>query len=448
MRFVLVVVTASVVCSTPLPDAPLQATFGGFTPIHGARGTGPTSGYNAPPPSIGGGYSAPVPPPSSGYSAPGGGFGGGGVAGSGFGGGGVAGGGFGGGGVAGPTKTIFVNVPHPEPSPPPPPIAAGPPRKHYKIVFIRAPPPPPPPQPILPPRTEQKTLIYVLHQRPQIPEQQVIEVPSVKHNPEVFFVQYDNPPTAEELQQLSAGDLSGFNLDAQSLSAGVGEAGLGVASTSVDDSGEVTFQLGGRPGGSGFGDSPSGVGGGVPLPLDTGSGFGGNAGLGGGFGIRGEAGLGENSFGSGSSLGVPLPGFGGGSVGGGGLDAPAAGGDVFGAGGGGVPLPGVGSSGSGGFSSIPGSAFRTGGTATPIGGAAGPGLQLIGGDLVRPIGNTGFFQEVDDDSLFSVEIEDTFDNRVGLLAGVGRPARASAAAAARNSRTSSSTTTKAKAVSS
>ena len=40
-------------------------------------------------------------------------------------------------------KTIYVNVPpHPQPAPLAP-IAAGPPRKHYKIVFVRAPAPPP-----------------------------------------------------------------------------------------------------------------------------------------------------------------------------------------------------------------------------------------------------------------------------------------------------------------
>lgn len=154
--------------SIPVPDHPTQ---GGFQPLQGARGPSGPSGYNAP-------------APESIYNGPSGG---------------------GGGGSAGPSKTIYVNVPPSRPEPAPRPIAAGPPRKHYKIVFIRAPTPPPAPQPILPPRTEQKTLIYVLHQRPEAPTQEVIEVPTIKHNPEVYFVQYDNPPTAEELQQLTAG---------------------------------------------------------------------------------------------------------------------------------------------------------------------------------------------------------------------------------------------------
>ena len=157
----------------PLPDPDSPVYYGGFQPVDGSRGFPENSG--------------------DGYS---GGHGGGGAVASG----------------SGPTKTIYVNVPRPEAQPPPKPIAAGPPRKHYKIVFIRAPTPPPPPQPILPPRTEQKTIIYVLHQKPQQQEQNVISVPSIKHNPEVYFVQYDNPPTAEELQQLSTGDLSSFGV--------------------------------------------------------------------------------------------------------------------------------------------------------------------------------------------------------------------------------------------
>lgn len=116
------------------------------------------------------------------------------------------GGGFGGGpgfghGGQGPTKTIYVNVP-PEQYPPPKPIAAGPPRKHYRIVFIRSP-AQPPPQPIIPPRVEQKTLIYVLHPRQQAQIPNIVEVPDVKHDPQVYFIQYDDePPTAEDLQDL------------------------------------------------------------------------------------------------------------------------------------------------------------------------------------------------------------------------------------------------------
>lgn len=154
------------------------------------RGAGPSSGYSAPSPPV---YGTPAPD----YSPPSGGYGG------------------------GPTKTIYVNVPPHQPHQPLPPVSAGPPRKHYKIVFIRAPPPPPQTQAILPPRTEQKTLIYVLHQRPD-DQPQVVEVPHVPHDPEVFFVEYDTPPTAHDLQQLSSGNLDGFSVTAQQQGGGYG----------------------------------------------------------------------------------------------------------------------------------------------------------------------------------------------------------------------------------
>ncbi|XP_053639211.1 uncharacterized protein [Cherax quadricarinatus] len=215
-RVLPLVVAVAQVSSSPLPEKSPALEFGGFQPVHGARGTGPASGYGAPPlvpeyvpppllPEYG------VPPLSSGYGAPG--------------------------GVGdGHAKTIFVNVPHPEPIKPLPPIAAGPPRKHYKIVFIRAPPPQPPPQPILPPRTEQKTLIYVLHQRPQVQEQKVINLPQVQHDPEVYFVQYDNPPSAEELQQLSAGNLEGYSIATQRTghSADIGSLPLATDGAELD----------------------------------------------------------------------------------------------------------------------------------------------------------------------------------------------------------------------
>lgn len=199
--------------SSPLPDKPLgpAPSFGGFTPLTGSRGAGPSSGYSAPSPPVytppASDYSAPsvgYSAPSSGYSAPSGGY------------------------SSEPHKTIYVNVPSHKPQPPLPPVAAGPPRRHYKIVFIRAPPPPPQTQAILPPRTEQKTLIYVLHQRPE-DQPQVVEVPHVPHDPEVYFVEYDTPPTAHDLQQLSSGNLDGFTVTSQQGGyGGGGGSGLGV----------------------------------------------------------------------------------------------------------------------------------------------------------------------------------------------------------------------------
>ncbi|XP_042239024.1 glycine-rich RNA-binding protein GRP1A-like [Homarus americanus] len=240
MCAMLLVVAAAHVSSTPLPDTSFEQ--GGFVPLIGGRGSGPSTGYSAPP------------PPASGYGAPR-----------------VHGGG------AGPTKTIYVNVPHPEPPRPLPPIAAGPPRKHYKIVFIRAPAPRPPPQPILPPRTEQKTIIYVLHQRPLVHDQKVIQVPPTEtHDPEVFFVQYDQPPSAQELQQLSSGNLEGFTVTAQAAEINAGRTGddgvaLGISSP------------GGGAVGGGYGSGGGSIGVGLP-GLGSGVGQTGFSGVGSGIG--------------------------------------------------------------------------------------------------------------------------------------------------------------------
>lgn len=176
--------------SSPLPDKPSPSLSFGFTPVTAGRGAGPSSGYSAPSPPV---YGSPAPnysPPSNSYGSQ-------------------------------PTKTFYVNVPSHQPQKPLAPVVAGPPRKHYKIVFIRAPPPPPQTQAILPPRTEQKTLIYVLHQRPE-DQPQVVEVPHVPHDPEVYFVEYDTPPTAHDLQQLSSGNLEGFSVTAQQQGGGYG----------------------------------------------------------------------------------------------------------------------------------------------------------------------------------------------------------------------------------
>ncbi|XP_071540589.1 uncharacterized protein [Panulirus ornatus] len=373
----LVAVVGRASCSA-LPDAPVLEV-GGFHPVQGARGTGPASGYSAPP--------HPTTPAHATHAAP----------------------------IDGPTKTIYVNVPHPTPASPLPPIAAGPPRKHYKIVFIRAPPPPPPPQPILPPRTERKTLIYVLHRRPQVQEQKVIRVPNVQHDPEVYFVQYDNPPSAEELQQLSAGNLQGYSVAAQRT--GAGDA-TGAVNRSPALSGplsdEVSLELVADVDGVGTGFPPTGLvdSGSVEIPL-TGSG--------GGIPLptlpstratptpAGEVGIPLPTLrGAGSSTRAPLPPTGSGV---------------------GIPLPGLGAIGGSGSSA---SVFPT----SLRGGTGGSGLRVIGDDLVRPIGNTGLFQEVDDDyDVFGnsfeapgLSIENlSFENRVGAagttIPSLQQPAR-------------------------
>lgn len=94
-------------------------------------------------------------------------------------------------------KHIYVHVPPPDPefhAPPHRVISPPPPKKHYKIVFIKAPTYSPPTVPPLPEiqQNEEKTLIYVLHKNPQ--EAPPIVLPSVKptqpSKPEVYFIRY------------------------------------------------------------------------------------------------------------------------------------------------------------------------------------------------------------------------------------------------------------------
>lgn len=69
-----------------------------------------------------------------------------------------------------------------------------PPKKNYQIVFIKAPTPPPPSVPVIPPFPPQsdKTLIYVLHPKPE--EAPPIHIPAPPQNvpvkPEVYFIRY------------------------------------------------------------------------------------------------------------------------------------------------------------------------------------------------------------------------------------------------------------------
>jgi len=123
-----------------------------------------------------------------------------------------------------PDKTIFVRLPEEEGGQviTRPPQSAGPPQKHYRIVIIRNP-TPPEIQPILPPKTEQKTVIYVLHQKPKV-QQQVIETPVVKHPPQVLFVGYDEELSSDDLQKLAQGDHSGFTVTSQQNPGEVGQS--------------------------------------------------------------------------------------------------------------------------------------------------------------------------------------------------------------------------------
>lgn len=103
------------------------------------------------------------------------------------------------------TKSVFVHLPPDGDNelPQPQVLPVQPPKKHYKIIFIKAPEPPKFNAPIIPPQPqdEHKTLVYVLVKKPD--EQQQIELPvpeaTPPSKPEVYFIKYkqnEKPPTS------------------------------------------------------------------------------------------------------------------------------------------------------------------------------------------------------------------------------------------------------------
>ena len=93
-------------------------------------------------------------------------------------------------------KHIYVHLApeDPEPYTPRQHVPLPPPQRHYKIVFIKAPTPPSPTAPSvqLPPRDEEKTLIYVLVKKPEDqPEVRITQpAPTAPSKPEVYFIKY------------------------------------------------------------------------------------------------------------------------------------------------------------------------------------------------------------------------------------------------------------------
>lgn len=92
-------------------------------------------------------------------------------------------------------KHIYVHVPPPDPefhAPPQRVVPAPPPKKHYKIVFIKAPTYTPPAAPVIPElqQNQEKTLIYVLHKNPSDAPPIVIPTasPTQPAKPEVYFI--------------------------------------------------------------------------------------------------------------------------------------------------------------------------------------------------------------------------------------------------------------------
>lgn len=119
-------------------------------------------------------------------------------------------------------KHIYVHVPPPsiEQEDDQPRISNKPviPQKHYKIIFIKA--PSPSISPILPAvqSHEEKTLIYVLHKKPEIGDIIVpTPAPTQPSKPEVYFIKYKTkkeekpvygpPPLSNMLEKASRLDV-------------------------------------------------------------------------------------------------------------------------------------------------------------------------------------------------------------------------------------------------
>ncbi|EAT33941.1 AAEL013792-PA, partial [Aedes aegypti] len=69
-------------------------------------------------------------------------------------------------------------------------------QKHYKIIFIKAPSPPAPKSVVVPPQpsSEEKTIVYVLHQKPEHQQEVIVQKPepAKQNKPEVYFIKYKN----------------------------------------------------------------------------------------------------------------------------------------------------------------------------------------------------------------------------------------------------------------
>ncbi|XP_055641902.1 la-related protein Larp4B-like [Toxorhynchites rutilus septentrionalis] len=79
-------------------------------------------------------------------------------------------------------------------------------QKHYKIIFIKAPNPPAPKSVVVAPQAqnEEKTLVYVLHQKPEHRQEVVVQnsEPAKQNKPEVFFIKYKTKKEEQQHQEI------------------------------------------------------------------------------------------------------------------------------------------------------------------------------------------------------------------------------------------------------
>ncbi|KAJ8924791.1 hypothetical protein NQ315_000944 [Exocentrus adspersus] len=110
-------------------------------------------------------------------------------------------------------KHVYVHVAPDEPDERPPPrrIVLPPPRKHYKVLFIKAPTPPTPTAPVipLPQQDEEKTVVYVLVRRPEPDPEVNIQTPppTLPTKPEVYFIKYNTRKEATASQTIPSGPI-------------------------------------------------------------------------------------------------------------------------------------------------------------------------------------------------------------------------------------------------
>ncbi|KAF2348289.1 protein of unknown function DUF243 [Trinorchestia longiramus] len=87
---------------------------------------------------------------------------------------------------------LFKAPKHKIPVPVGPPKYIPRPKVHYNFVFVKTPDGLVTPKPLVIPPAKQKTLVYLLSQRPNPVNQDIIEVPLTAAPPEVFFVEYND----------------------------------------------------------------------------------------------------------------------------------------------------------------------------------------------------------------------------------------------------------------
>ncbi|XP_018027510.1 translation initiation factor IF-2-like, partial [Hyalella azteca] len=178
------------------------------------------------------------------------------------------------------TRNLFLyNAPKHEQTYAPPPHIPDP-KVHYNFVFVRTPEQDGGIDPIVVPPPQQKTLVYVLSERPDQQQQEVIEVPSTPTKPEVFYVAYgpgENPQlpggvdlqtalsqSASQGQVIGGGGGGGGGYGGGAIGGGGGGGGGGYGGGAIG---------GGGGGGLGGGYSPPEPSGGYSSPPVPSSGY-------------------------------------------------------------------------------------------------------------------------------------------------------------------------------